>query len=174
MLQLADLNLQNASWRQYHGAFDEVLELSYVSRPRITTKRFHRLFRNRLNPLVHALRIFVHVMAHQKRYVPRPLPQRWNPDRKNVQPKIEILAKLFVPDHLFQIPVRRGHHPHIHALRACASPDAQIPVPATPATAWAAAPTECLPLRREIAFPRGPAQSARSVCATAPVKAPFS
>ena len=40
--------------------------------------------------------------------------------RKNVQPKIEILAKLFVPDHLFQIPVRRGHHPHIDALRACA------------------------------------------------------
>src|SRR4030095_13846981 len=96
-LQLIGLDLQNASGRQYHGSFDEVLELSYVPRPRITTKGRHRLFRNRLNSLVHALRILVHVMTRQKRYVPRPLPQRWNPNRKNVQPKIQILAKCFSP-----------------------------------------------------------------------------
>src|SRR5215468_5330538 len=60
-------------------------------------------------------------MTHQKRNVPRTVPQWRNPNRENVQSKIEILAKLFVPDHLFKISVRGSHQPHIHALRACAS-----------------------------------------------------
>src|SRR5215470_8604546 len=60
-------------------------------------------------------------MTHQKRNVPRTVPQWRNPNRENVQSKIQILAKLFVPDHLFQVSVRGSHQPHIHALRASAS-----------------------------------------------------
>jgi hypothetical protein len=54
-------------------------------------------------------------MAHQKRYVPFPLTQRWNADGKNVQTKIKVLAKLFVAYHLFQIAVGRGDQPNVYA-----------------------------------------------------------
>src|SRR3989442_15517231 len=84
-LQFVYLNVKNPFSRQDHGPFDEVLQFSDVSRPRMATKRRHRLLRNRLNPLVHALRIIFHVMAYQKRNVFRPLPQRRNPQGENVE-----------------------------------------------------------------------------------------
>jgi hypothetical protein len=33
------------------------------------------------------------------------------------QPEVEIAAKLLLSDHLFQVPIGRGHQAYIHALR---------------------------------------------------------
>jgi hypothetical protein len=59
-----------------------------------------------------------HVMAHQSGMSSTRSRSGGIEIRKNVQPKIQVLAKLFVPNHLFQIPVGRSHHPYIHELRA--------------------------------------------------------
>lgn len=56
-------------------------------------------------------------MACQIGNILRPVSQRWNHDRKNVEPKIQILAKLSLRHHLRQIPVGCGDQTHIDALR---------------------------------------------------------
>ena len=37
---------------------------------------------------------------------------------KNIQPVVEVAAKLFFPDHLFQIAMSRGHNPNVNFLRS--------------------------------------------------------
>src|SRR4029450_8051907 len=64
--------------------------------------------------------MFLHEVAGEQRYVFAPLAQRWNIQRKNVEPVIQVVAKLVLFDHRFQVPVGCGNKPDIGADGASA------------------------------------------------------
>ena len=130
------------------------------------------LFRNRLDLLIHALRILANVMAHQKRYVPLSFPQRRNPNRENVQSKIQSSRNCFSA-----VSCTRSRFvaatSRTSARMVRVFPSAQILLLQNPQQFG-------LQLQRNISHfvekQRSPiCQPKRPIfCATAPVKAPFS
>ena len=94
-------------------------------------------------------------------------------DRDHVQPVVEILAEPALGDHLPQIAVGRGDHPHVDRLRPSPSRAARTRVPAARAAAWPAAPAHGRRSRRGRSCRRRPARSGPSCWRSAPVNAPL-
>ena len=94
--------------RENHGALDDVFELAHIAGPVIGRQRGHRRGRDRLNAFVQAARIFVHKVPHEEGNVVASLAQRRDHDGEDVQPVIEVAAKVFRGDHLRQVHVRGG------------------------------------------------------------------
>ena len=53
-------------------------------------------------------------VSSQRGHIGQTFPQRGKMNRKDSQPIPEILAKLTVADHSFQVAVGRGDDPHVH------------------------------------------------------------
>ena len=81
----------------------------------------HGRSRNRFDLLLHAAAVLLREVANQQRNVLGTLAQRRNADRKDVQPIIQVAAKLAILDHLFEIAIRGRHQAHIHLLGASAA-----------------------------------------------------
>ncbi len=79
-------------------------------------------------------------------------------DRNDVEPVIQILPESPVLDGLFQIPVRRGNHPHLWRGAFWFPRRVHIPSPATTAAAWAGSPAANPRSRPETACRRPPAR----------------
>ena len=94
--------------RENHGALDDVFELAHIAGPVIGRQCGHHCRRDRLNPFMHAAGIFVHKVPHEEGNVFPPLAQRRDHDGEDVQPVIEVAAKVFLGDHLRQVRVRGG------------------------------------------------------------------
>ena len=89
---------------------DDVLQLAHVARIRIDAQALHRQgIEARARPAQLA-RVAVEEMVDQERDVLPPLPKRWNPDRKDVEPVIEVLPEAPGLDLAHEDPVRGGHH----------------------------------------------------------------
>ena len=56
-------------------------------------------------------------VLQQQGQVPKPFPQWGQQQRDHVEPVIEIGAKLSRLDHLVEVAVGGGNHPHIHHHR---------------------------------------------------------
>ncbi len=76
-----------------HRALHQIAQLANVPRPGISLQHVDVLFRDRLDALPERLREFLDEAPHQHRDVLDPLAQRRHPDRKDVQPVVQILAK---------------------------------------------------------------------------------
>src|ERR1039458_6641322 len=97
-----------------HRAFNEVLELPYVSRPMPAYQSAHRVGRNLIDLAVHLCGIFLREMPGEYGYVLRPIAQRRGRDRKDFQPIVEIASEEFIPHHLGEIPVGCRHQPDVN------------------------------------------------------------
>src|SRR5208282_4416172 len=75
-----------------YRSFDNILQLTDVSGPRISSQRLHRLERNRVNCLVHALAKLLDEVPHQQRNVFRAFAQCGNRNRKHVQSVVKVAA----------------------------------------------------------------------------------
>src|SRR5262249_8107926 len=62
-------------------------------------------------------RVFLSKVLDQKRNVFESFPQRWNANREHIQSIIQILTKLLLVHHLFQIAISRSYQTHINILR---------------------------------------------------------
>ncbi len=111
-------SLQLVTSGQNDGAFDQVLQLANVARPRISHQRLHRRRRHARDRPVHAPGTLVGEIRDQQRNVLGPVTQRRDLDREDVEPVEQIRAKPLRVDHFLKIDVRRGHQARVGAERA--------------------------------------------------------
>src|SRR5580704_14169276 len=86
-LQIGKIEVQQGPCRNNYGAFDYVLEFSYVSRPMISAQGIHRWRRNRFYELVHTSGELLREVPHQVWNIPFTLSQGWNLDGKDIESK---------------------------------------------------------------------------------------
>src|SRR5258706_14558288 len=77
--------------------------------------------RNAFDPFFHTKSVLLAEVSHQQGNVFRALAQWRNTDGKNIQPVVEVAAKLSLFDHLIEVTIGRGYQPNVNFLRTCAS-----------------------------------------------------
>src|SRR6185312_14344357 len=87
-------NIESTASSQDYGPFNQVLQLTHISRPVPAHEFLHHRCRNRLNLFAHTLRVLLREVFHQQRNIFAALAQRRKLDGKNIQAIIEIAAKL--------------------------------------------------------------------------------
>src|SRR6202790_511208 len=116
-LQIAEWDSKDCAGRYDHGALDQVLQFAYISRPRISHQQVQRLRGDRFDRAVHAARIFLNEVAHERGNVVLAFPQRRHDERKHAKSVIQITAKCAGRDHGVQIAIGGGHQANIHSNR---------------------------------------------------------
>ena len=110
-----------------YRSFDNILQLTDVSGPRISSQHLHRFARNRINGLMHPLGKLLDEMQYEQRNVFRAFAQRRNDNWKNIQAVVEVAAKLLLLDHLFQVAMGRGHDSNVNSLRPGTAQSLEFP-----------------------------------------------
>src|SRR2546425_4903639 len=105
--------LQARAAREDHRSVDGVLKLADVAGPRVAHEPLHHIGRNRLDAPAETSGVVRDEVAHEKRDILGPLAKGREIDRKDVQPVVEIGAKLSRLDQLLERPVRRGDDPDV-------------------------------------------------------------
>src|SRR6266853_549955 len=119
--QISHIDAKRGPRRNNYGAFDHILEFSYVPRPMIPAQRIHCCRGDCFYDLFHSPGKLLREVPREKRNVPVAFPQGRNVDRKDIQTKEEIGSELLLAYHRFQIAVRRGNQTRIGPNRARAS-----------------------------------------------------
>src|SRR5258708_27327196 len=73
--QSFERRMKRVSVGQDDIAFDEILQLPDVSRPRMAYQHLHHVCRNAVDLLVHAFRVDSHKVPHQRQEVSAPVAQ---------------------------------------------------------------------------------------------------
>src|SRR2546422_1109668 len=105
--------LQARAAREDHRSVDGVLKLADVTGPRVAQELLHHIGRNRLDAPAETSGVVRDEVAHEKRDVLGPLAQGREIDGKDVQPVVEVGAKLSRLDQLLERPVRGGDDPDV-------------------------------------------------------------
>src|SRR5437016_5657698 len=105
--------LQARAAREDHRSVDGVLKLADVTGPRVAQELLHHIGRNRLDAPAETSGVVRDEVAHEKRDVLGPLAKGREIDRKNVQPVVQVGAKLSRLDQLLERTVRRGDDPDV-------------------------------------------------------------
>ena len=116
-LQVAEGDLERRARGEDDRPLDDVLQLADVARPGVADQGLHDRGRDGLDPPAHPPGELLGEVADQPRDVVRPLPQRRQHEREDVQPVVEVLAEAAVGDHPRQVAVRGRHQPHVHLDR---------------------------------------------------------
>ena len=103
---------------QNDGTLQYILQLSNIPRPVIPREGFHRGFRNLVDCPAHPLRMFLNEVAGEQRYVFAALPKRRHAQRKDVEPVVQICAKLVLVNHSLQVAVSGGYEAYVGPDRA--------------------------------------------------------
>src|SRR5437016_13845032 len=111
------IDFQDGSIAEHDGTLDHVLELADVSRPLVGTEMLHRLRRHGTDLLPEVPGEAREEEHDQSRDVGATLAQRWDLDRKHVQPVEETRTEAPRPHRFLEIAIRRGDHPHVHPKR---------------------------------------------------------
>jgi predicted class III extradiol MEMO1 family dioxygenase len=120
-LQFASWRSQDSVRRKDHGALDEILQFTDVSRPAISHERIHGLGRDCVDSLVHASRVNLYEVPDQLRDVLRALPQGRNIDRKYLQPIVEVFTKRRLLYHRGQITMCGYDNADVHLVSTVAA-----------------------------------------------------
>src|SRR3984957_12444303 len=104
--------------RKDNRSFYQILQLADVARPGIRLEGRHGFRRNAVDLLPHAATKELHEMRDQSWNIFPALSERRQQDGEDVQPIIQVTAKLPASDHLLQIAIGRGYQPDIHFVRA--------------------------------------------------------
>src|SRR5207302_464496 len=124
----SERNLQHRAGRQNHRALDQVLQLADIPRPCASGQGVHGFRRDRLDRLVHPPGEMLDEMAHEQWNVFRALAQRRHLDGKNIQPVVEVAAKLLLGHHTFQVAMGRSYQPNVDSLGPCAPQALEFPL----------------------------------------------
>src|SRR5206468_9949116 len=92
--------------RQNCRALDDVLEFPYVARPGVTGQSFHAPGAEPLNRLPDSSRQGTREESHEQSNIGRPVAQRRDDDRKDVQAVQQIGAKLSLAQSLIEVSIR--------------------------------------------------------------------
>src|ERR1700686_1541089 len=111
---------EHAVPRKDNGALQQVLQLANVARPRIPLEGSHGFRRNAVDLLPHAAAEHLHEMRDKSRNVFPALSQRRQQDGEDVEPIIQVTAKLPANYHLHEIPIRCRYKPNVHFVCATA------------------------------------------------------
>src|SRR5690242_9634320 len=103
------------------AARNVVLQLSNVPRPGVANQDAHGFFKDGLDGFVHGRSKLLNEIFHELRDVGFPFAQRWQINRKSIQPVVQILAEFPVPNHLLQVLVGRSNDPNIDSRGANAT-----------------------------------------------------
>ena len=106
--RLRQLDRQDWSRRYDDRALDDVAQLTDVAGPRVALEGQHVVFRDRLDLLAERFAELVDEAPDKERQVVSALAQRRDPNRKHVQPVVEILAERALRDALLEIAVGGG------------------------------------------------------------------
>ena len=87
----------------------------------IAGEGLHHLGGDCIDALVQVSRVVAHEVAHQEGDILRPLAQRRNRHRKDVQSVVKIRAEVSCVHQVRRFPVRRRHQADVHALGARAT-----------------------------------------------------
>src|SRR5258708_22812115 len=90
-----------------YAACNVVLQLRNVPGPRMTNQGSHGFLGDGLDGFVHGGRELFDEVPHELRNVSFPFAERWQGDRENIQPVVQIFAEFTVSDHLPQVLVGR-------------------------------------------------------------------
>lgn len=105
--------LQHAAAGQQHRALNDVFQFAHVTRPLHAAEQAQRFRRNAVNVAPETAGNFKGEGLHQQGNILRPLAQGRQVDREDVQPIVEIAAKLAIGDHLLKIAVGGGDQAHV-------------------------------------------------------------
>src|SRR2546427_6537881 len=119
-IEIAEGNAQDRSRCKNDRALDQILELANVPRPAVSRQRLHRLRRNRLDGPVHPARVVLDEMSHEQRDVFRPVAQRRQVDRENVEAIKQVRPKLLLVDERGEVAIRRCDQSRVRAERTAA------------------------------------------------------
>src|SRR5689334_598955 len=106
---------------QNYGPLQHILQLPNVPRPVIPREGFHRGCRNVVDGPAHSLCMFLNEVAREQRYVFAALPKRRHAQRKDVEPVVQVGAKLVLVHHRLQVAVRGSHEADVRSDRAGAA-----------------------------------------------------
>jgi hypothetical protein len=127
-IEILQRRAKYGTWRQDHCALDEILEFANVAGPIIFRQNSHRLRRNGVDLPIHTANAVLGESCDQGRYVRAAFAQRRNCDGKDVQPKVEITAKAFFLNHLFQVAMSCRDHADVNLLGLIATQPFKLPL----------------------------------------------
>src|SRR4030095_1678797 len=111
-----------------HRSFHEIAQLANVAGPAVSLQHLDVVFGDRLDALVERRGEILDEAAHQQRNVLGPLAQRGHPNRKYVQPVIQIFAELIGLNPFLEIPMRGGDDADVDSRRLRAASALDLPV----------------------------------------------
>lgn len=97
--------------------FHQVFQLTDIAGPSIAGKDLQCLGRHGLDVLLHALGVVLGEIADEGGDIFPSIAQRRHRDWKDIEPIVEIVAKLFRLYHSLEIPIGRGNQADIHPYR---------------------------------------------------------
>src|SRR4029077_11710513 len=102
---------------QDHGTLDHVLQFADVSWPIVGLENVEGFLLDMTDCLSRPSRVSFHQVLDQQRNVIFPLAQRWNTDRKHIQPVAQILAECTGMHGRIQVPIGRGNYADVDGYR---------------------------------------------------------
>src|SRR5262249_22225748 len=109
------------TFAQDRGPLEDIAELAHVARPAVAAKALPRVARDPGWRPAQAAAVLREKRVRQRQYVIAPLAQRRQPNREDVQPIVQVLAKETLRDGLLQIAVRRRDDARVSFEHACAA-----------------------------------------------------
>src|SRR5277367_978399 len=105
--------VKDAITRENDAARDVVLELSNVAGPMMVHQGTHGFLRNRFDRFVHRSSELLHKKFYKVWNIRFPFAQRWEINREDVQPVVQVFAEFTIPSHLLQVLVGRRNDANI-------------------------------------------------------------
>src|SRR5213594_4205116 len=93
LFQIVEGNFKLVPLGNDHGALDNVLQFSHISRPGIVGESSHRCRWDSSNALVHTPSVFLDKMPHEQRNIFRALAEWRDGNGKDVQAVVQVAAK---------------------------------------------------------------------------------
>ncbi|HTZ58406.1 MAG TPA: hypothetical protein VMB49_09935, partial [Acidobacteriaceae bacterium] len=104
-----------------YGTLHQVLQLTYVARPRVGREGRHGFRRNVLDMPSHAAAENLGKMLHQRWNIFPAFAEGRQHDGENIQPVIQVTAEFIPCGHFQQVSIRCAHQPHVHLMGAPAT-----------------------------------------------------
>src|SRR4029077_20696944 len=112
---------------EYDGAFNDILQLSNIARPRVCQQKFHCVLFDIPYPLAGVPRVTVDEVFDQHGNVFFTLPQRRTLNREHAETVKEIPSKRVGADGDLQISIRGGNHADIGSNKLVATHALKLP-----------------------------------------------
>src|SRR5262249_24902694 len=115
------VNRECVALAQNDAAFNDVLQFANVSRPVVCFEQGQRSLVDMVDLFAGFVRVPSNEVLKEQRYIRRSLSERWQRDRKDVEPIEKIFAKCSQGNGGTQIAIRRSNQSDVYRYRMIAS-----------------------------------------------------